>query len=165
VKQVVISSILALAACSLPFGIGREIRQEKVPARPDFSGTWKLNIEKSNFGPIPAPKSRVDKIQHKDPSLQFTSTRVTEEGEETVTLTLTTDGKENTNSVRGTEVKSTGKWEGAALVIDSKANIGGNELSIKDKFTLSEDGKTLTVARHYAGPEGEADATTVLERQ
>jgi hypothetical protein len=45
----------------------------------DFSGTWKLNIAKSDFGPLPAPASRTDVVTHKDNSL---SDKVTQESAE-----------------------------------------------------------------------------------
>ena len=39
-------------------------------AKTDFSGTWKLNTGKSDFGPMPPPDSMTQKITHQDPSLK-----------------------------------------------------------------------------------------------
>lgn len=36
-------------------------------ARPNFSGQWNLNADKSDFGMAPAISNRTDKIVHKDP--------------------------------------------------------------------------------------------------
>jgi len=44
-------------------------------AKPNFSGTWKLNAGKSNFGPMPAPETRTDKITHQDPDLKYSFTQ------------------------------------------------------------------------------------------
>ena len=38
-------------------------------AATNFSGEWKLNVSKSDFGAMPAPDSRTDKIAHEDPDL------------------------------------------------------------------------------------------------
>jgi hypothetical protein len=134
-------------------------------SKPDFSGTWKLNVGKSDFGPMPAPQSRTDKIEHREPALRHTTTQAREEGEGSFTINLSTDGKEAVNTVNGREARSVARWEGDSLVIESKFEAGGSTVTIKDKWALSADGKALTIARHYSGPEGEADATLVLERQ
>jgi hypothetical protein len=164
-KRMIIATILILALSSLALS-ARLIGQDTKPAaKPNFTGTWKLNVEKSDFGPTPAPQSMVDKVDHQESSLKIISTRVDGGTESTANLSLTTDGKEGTNTVHGSEVRSKLKWDGAALLIDSSISVDGNALSLKDKWTLSQDGKTLTILRHYAGPEGEANATYVLERQ
>ncbi|MCL5743643.1 MAG: hypothetical protein M1541_06915, partial [Acidobacteria bacterium] len=51
--------LLAVAACLLA---------ARVEAKPNLSGTWKLNVTKSDFGPLPAPSARTDKIEHSDPN-------------------------------------------------------------------------------------------------
>ena len=33
-------------------------------AKPNFSGTWTLNVSKSDFGMLPGPTSRTDVIEH-----------------------------------------------------------------------------------------------------
>ena len=134
-------------------------------SKPNFSGTWKLNAEKSDFGAMPGPKSRTDKIDHQDPDLKVTSTVETQKGEYTSNLKYTTDGKESTNQMRNNPVKSTAKWDGDALAIDSKANFNGNDVTIKDKWSLSKDGKTLTINRQLEGPQGKAEQKVVLEKQ
>jgi len=44
--------------------------------------------------------------------------------------------------------------EGSTLLVDSKATTDDGELAIKDQWSLSEDGKTLTVVRGISGPRG-----------
>jgi hypothetical protein len=39
-------------------------------AKSDFSGTWKANATKSDFGPMPPPDSMTEKIVHEDPSFK-----------------------------------------------------------------------------------------------
>ena len=134
-------------------------------AKPNFSGDWKMNVAKSEFGMMPAPTSSVQKITHSDPDLKLTITQVSERGEFTSNNAYTTDGKECVNKGRMGEIKSKLKWDGDALVIESKADFGGNDVTITDKWSLSEDGKTLTINRHFASSQGEGDAKQVFEKQ
>lgn len=50
------------------------------------------------------------------------------------------------------------------LVIESKVDFQGNPVAITSKWTLSEDGKTLTVNTHFASTLGEGDAKIVYEK-
>jgi len=134
-------------------------------AKPNFSGTWKLNLEKSEYGPMPAPTSMVDKIAHEDPSLKINRNQAGQQGELNYDLNFTTDGKESTNTIRGNSMKSTVSWEGETLVFDSKLSIQDNEITFKDKWTVSPDGKTITINRHAASAQGEIDQKLVMEKQ
>ncbi len=132
-------------------------------AKPDFSGGWKLNISKSDFGALPAPESATLKIEHKDPALKMVSTTVGSSGERSYELSFTTDGKECTNWIGNVEVKSVLRWEGATLILEHKA--AGGEVTLKDEWALSEDGRTLTITRHWSGSQGETKQTLVHEKQ
>lgn len=158
------TAILVCALSSLALGATPGAQGAK-PTTPNFTGTWKLNIAKSDFGQTPVPESLVDKIEHKETAITLNSTRVEQGATDAVTLNLTTDGKENINTVHGAEVKTKLKWEGTMLLLDSMITVEGGSISLKDKWSLSADGKVLTIARHYTGPEGEADITYFLEKQ
>ena len=134
-------------------------------AKPNFSGNWKLNAAKSDFGAMPAPDSRTDKIVHEDPDLKDNYTQSGQMGEMTAEMKYSTDGKETTNTVRGNEIKSIAKWDGDDLVIDGKANFNGADVTLKDRWTLSADGKTIVIQRHVNSPMGETDQKIVLEKQ
>jgi hypothetical protein len=153
--------LLALFILGLVFALSVATAQSK----PDFSGTWKADIAKSDFGSFPPPQSTVTKINHKDPNLKISSTSVSDRGEQTMELTFTTDGAENTNQIGNIEVKSKLKWEGAALLIESKASTEQGEFTVKEKWTLSDDGKTLTIVRNWASPMGETTQTVVHGKQ
>jgi hypothetical protein len=62
------------------------------------------------------------------------------------------------------EAKSTAKWEGETLAVDTKINAGGTDIVIKGKWSVSADGKVLTNAAHIVTPQGELDITYVLEK-
>lgn len=134
--------------------------------KPDFSGDWKLDADKSTFGPMPPPSSLTRKIDHKDPDLTVNTSQSTEQGDMNVTAKYSTDGKETTNSMMGNDVKSKANWDGNTLVIVSNANFGGTDIKITNKWKLSDDGKTLTDAMNISGtPQGDLDITYVLVKQ
>lgn len=134
-------------------------------AKPNFTGDWKMVPSKSDFGPIPAPETMTSKIDHKDPQLSVNNTQTGQQGEMKTQMTYTTDGTESTNEIRGNPVKTVAKWDGEALKLDSKFNIQGNDVAIGDRWTLSEDGKTLTMNRHIESPQGALDLKIVYEKQ
>lgn len=163
-KHLLILILLSFAG-SLGHNGALHIQDKKPAPKPNFSGTWKVNIEKSTFDPSPTPKSLTYKIEHQEPSLKLTSTRVDDEAEDSVVLKLTTDGQENTNVVHNNDVKSKVTWQGAVLLIDSVTTIEGGTYGLKDQWSLSADGKTITWLRHYTSSAGEADAKYILEKQ
>jgi len=139
-------------------------------AHPDFSGTWKINLSKSD-----APPGRGG--QQMDMSnLMVTITQTAE----TITMVQTgmgpertttyyLDGRESTNAAMRGEMKSTSKWDGEQLVTDGTATgqspNGPVTMTIKEIRSLSEDGKTLTVSTTTDTPMGVRTRKTVFEKQ
>lgn len=132
----------------------------------DLSGSWKMDPDKSVFPAGMAPSSMTCKIDHKDPDLSMEKTQSGAQGEQTMSFKYSTDGKETTNSLMGNDVKSKAVWEGKTLVVTSNLDAGGVQIKLTDKYTLSDDGKTLTEALNIAGtPQGDLDFTYVLVKQ
>jgi len=146
--------LLAVAAAALP-----------AIAKPNFSGEWKLNTTKSTFGQMPGPSSMTSKIVHEDPKLKNTVKQSREQGEFETEANYTTDGKECTNQMFGTDMKSTVKWEGDTLRIESKTKFGDTDVTVQDKWSLAEDGKTLTIVRSFKSNMGAGEQTLVFEKQ
>lgn len=135
-------------------------------ARSNYSGTWKLNVSKSDFGPLPPSASRTDIIEHTEPSMKDTISDEGAQGKQDYVLNLTTDGKEATNNVAGMETKSTASWDGPNLIVDTKLSFQGTDVAIKSTWILSPDGKILTQNAHLnAGPLGEVDQKFIFEKQ
>jgi hypothetical protein len=151
--------VFSVALLAAAFGLAQ------AQAKPNFTGNWKLNAGKSDFGAMPAPDSRTDKITHEDPDLRDSFTQSGQMGEFTAEMRYSTDGKETTNTIRDNQIKSTAKWEGDELTIDGKAQFNGADVTMKDRWSLSADGKTLTINRHVTSPMGETDQKIVLEKQ
>jgi hypothetical protein len=135
-------------------------------AHPNYSGTWKLNLAKSDFGVLPPPDSRTDVIEHNDPALKVnTSQDSSAQGKQDYTLTMTTDGKEATNTPGGLELKSIAGWEANNLVVNTKLKFQDNDVAIKTTWLLSGDGKILTQNAHITSPMGELDQKMLFEKQ
>ena len=131
------------------------------PAKPNFSGTWKLNKSKSNYGPVAAPERMERKIVHDDPSLRMTIMQVSQEGEQTLDLAYKTDGSDSVNKIRDVEITSVAKWDGQVLIVSSRRG----DFMQSERWTLSEDGKVLTLVNRINSPQGNFEVTVVMDRQ
>ena len=151
--------LFSLALLALALGL------VQAQAKTNFSGTWKANAGKSDFGPMPPPDSIVEKIAHADPSLKVNIAQIGGPGDMNYDLVYTTDGKECVNHMGDNEIKSTLKWEGDDLVADSKGSFDGNDFTAKDRWSLSDGGKTMTVQRHISTAGGDFDMKLVFEKQ
>lgn len=135
-------------------------------ATPDLNGNWKLNVAKSEFGQFPAPSTMTQKITQTEPKVAVETKMASDMGEFSFNANYSTDGKETTNQgFGGTDVKSTAKWDGDSLLIESKGTMGDNAYTMKDKWTLSEGGKILTIQRKFSSSMGDIDQRMVLEKQ
>jgi hypothetical protein len=150
-KQIGLSVLLA---CALALG----------QTKSNLAGVWKMDPSRSEFGPGPVSESRLDKISLDGTTLKDTITQALRGGKETTyDMIYSLDGKESTNHVRGNMVKSTARWEGDELVVDSKV-FALREADMNDRWTVSPDGKTLTLVRHITGAR-HADQKVVFDRQ
>ncbi len=136
-------------------------------SQPNFTGVWKLTISKSTFGQIPPPGSQTDTIDDSEPSVKIAEDQKGGMmGDMNLTTTVSTDGKETTSQgMGGAPVTSIAHWDGIALVIDSKTSFQGADVKIKDTYTLSSDGKTLTEVTHIESGMGNFDTTSVYDKQ
>jgi len=157
--------ILTMAALLTSFAVHTAVGQ----AKPNFAGTWKLNVEKSDpaggmggggggGGMAPGPLTIT----------QTATELITEQtfGEQVRKATYYVDGRESTNpGGRCGEAKSKVRWDGNALVIETTSMMGENAVTTKTVRTLSEDGKTMTTVTTRPGPNGETTRKTVFDKQ
>ena len=135
----------------------------QVAPKPNFSGEWKMNAAKSNFGPLPPPTSLTRKITHAEPALTIVDERKSRMGDQTTTRKYVTDGTPSTFDSNGTVAAGTATWTENTLVVVSK--VAGAGLAFNDKMSLSADGKTLTSLVRLTSSQGAVDYTIVFERQ
>ena len=153
------------SAAPAPPTVKASMAPTSIASRPNFSGTWKLNVEKSDFGPLPGPESETEVIEHTDPTIKLAVARKGPDGAQNYNLVLAIDGKEQVHKVGDQDVKTTAQWDGSALVVLTKLMFQDNEVQIKSNYTLSPDGKTVNVAAHLSSPMGEADQKLIFEKQ
>jgi len=128
--------------------------------RPDFSGVWEMNLERSILRG-PAPKRILIKIEHREPRLVQQIHLTNAAGiEQRLTFSYET-GAETTNFVGEATVLTHARWEGTELVIESRMKTPGREFHFKDHWSLSDDGRTLTMAHRDDDLAGQ---TSVLEK-
>lgn len=156
--------ILTVAAVLTSFALHSAVGQAKA----NFSGTWKMNTEKSD--PMGGGGGGGGGMMTPGPLvITQTDTELTTEqsfGDQVRKATYYLDGRESTNpGGRGGEAKSKAHWDGASLVIETTSMMGENMVTTKSVRSLSDDGKTLTVVTTRPGPNGETTRKTVYDKQ
>jgi hypothetical protein len=132
---------------------------------PNFSGSWKMNAARSDFGEIPKPTQFDRKIDHKDPTIRMSVHQVLNTGERTIQVVLRTDGKETTNASSTGEAKTTCQWNGRELnLITTRQMEGGNVIS-RETWSLLPDGQTLVSITNMQTPRGIYTIRLVLDKQ
>ena len=124
----------------------RELAMMAVMAMPmmaaDFSGSWMLNLSKSQYGQFPAPEVMMRTVKMAGSQLTMSTYQKGAQGEVTTELKYTTDGKQSVNGAN----TGTAAWYGDTLVIESERAAQGARLTQRDVWSLSADGKTLLSA-------------------
>jgi hypothetical protein len=143
--------VIGIAVTLLLFAAPGVLAQKK----PNFSGHWELNKTKSSSTRM---ENRVMVIEHRDPQIKVNLTEKYPNGEQVWNpLQLTTDGKKGfyTQVDGKSEQNFQVAWEGAKLVI--KWNQDREPTGRKtETWTLSPNGKTLTITLTRLTPEGKA---------
>jgi hypothetical protein len=158
-----IAIVLVASPGVSPFSVGLPSGAVQPAAKPNFSGEWKINVAKSNFGALPPPTVMNRTITHTEPALTIVEEQQSAMGDQKTTRKYVTDGSEITFDVQGTVVASSASWKDAALVFESRVDAAG--ISFTDRMTLSADGKTLTSLVHISSAQGDADITVVFDKQ
>jgi hypothetical protein len=133
---------------------GAAVAQTKAP---DFSGQWELNVAKSDFGPMAqqAPSKATMTVTQSASSLKFSQALSTPMGDQSNSQEFALDGQEHTaNGADGQPVASTAKIDSGAFVIASKLQRMGADITMNSRWTLSPDGKLLTIDRQIGTPQG-----------
>ena len=144
-------------------------------AKPNFTGAWALDASKSE-GVMPEAKETMTVKQDGD-KFEIDRKMTTPRGERTSNDVFTADGKESDfvrrmgpNEAKG---KRSAKWsaDGSTLEIGEKLTFTtqqGEERTVESssKWTLSADGKTLTVEQKGGfGPRGPQDSKRIYTKQ
>ncbi len=134
--------------------------------KPNYSGLWKINAAKSDFGPMPQGPEKFERtIDHKDPAIKITTVQSMGGNERTTTVEYTINGQEQTIKAGAGEAKVTPAWKDEKLVVLSKREVQGMEIKSSESWSLSADGKVLTVDSELSTPQGDFKLKFVLDKQ
>jgi hypothetical protein len=162
-KATILLLLFALV-CAAPCA-AQDKKKRESPARPDFSGTWVLDLKKSGYGDAHSPRAvtlpTTLVITHGGPEVRvtrkFSGAYGAERGGEIVYYT---DDRGEKNTLVGSdrvslsgEVESHTKWKGARLVIRGREYLvtfgDTNSFDFTERWELSPDGTTLTQTKEY----------------
>ncbi len=131
--------------------------------KPDFSGNWELNVEKSNFGKATKPTRMSLKQENRGDYLHATQTTSTADGGQTTTEgDWFLDGKQHPLEQFGPGASVT-HWEGNTLVNERRSNDGNYRESTR--ISMSADGMTATEKLYVKNPNGENRSVLIWERK
>ena len=157
-------ALAVLVAFTLAFGQSAS----NGPRKPNFSGTWKLNLQRS--GPIlpRGTEALTVVIDHRESTIRLSETR-------TVSGKVTSgegaaepiDGQEHVSSPEpGKTAKQKKSWSGQTLLTYWEMTDQQGTTYVSDiRIALSEGGKVLTMAEHYREPRMERIRDWVFEKQ
>lgn len=127
---------------------------------PNFSGKWKADLQRSRLlGP--APKEILVSVVHSEPELQVDMSVMVEAGAQHIGFRARTTGETARNIVLGSEWQSRLRWIGPELLIESWVAHSGRQMHFCDYWSLSPDGKRLTMEHRDDDLPGQI---TILER-
>jgi hypothetical protein len=139
-------------------------------AKPNFAGTWKLNLTKSDLGQM-APTSETDTITQTADTMTVATVSDREMGKMSFTVPVKLDGTDTPVPADAFPadsmfrlLSSKAEWAGSSLVITQTTSFQDTKGTLKSTFTLSDDGKTLTKTTHIKFDQGEFDSKSVYDK-
>ncbi len=156
-------SLLLLGAVSAFAAYG-----QAAPSKPNFSGTWVFDAQKSSLT-IPAPSSMTMQIDQNDPQVRFARTQVYGSQSFSWKLDIVADGKkEVVQKSPAYTANSRVFWQGNSLILDQKM-IAPDGTTVTDlvTYSLADDGKTLQGVEQQAtvGAKGSTTNKWVYDRK
>ncbi|MBV8829075.1 MAG: hypothetical protein JO108_07560 [Acidobacteriaceae bacterium] len=135
-------------------------------AKPNFSGRWRMVKEESDFGGFTVPDIVVRVIDQRDPTMNIHTVQTVKQKTTTNDVTYMTDGSMANNIINGKEATSKAFWDGNALVIRTNMkNSKGEDVVMEERYTLSDDGQTLTTTSSIRSESGGVDMKLVSRKE
>ena len=167
-----LSLCATLATAQTPSPTSTPVPSAASTAHPNLTGTWNLNLAKSNFDQIPPPVSETLIFTQTGSHFTVAIASDSDRGKENYTLAFPADGTDTPtpkDTIPATAelqiLSSKGEWQGASFNFTEKITYQGNPGTLTSTFTLSPDGKTLTRAMHISVDQGDFNTTSVFEKQ
>lgn len=133
-------------------------------AAPDFSGTWMLDVNKSDTGmKKPVAGAQMKKVVL---IIKQTSTKLSVERSNGDVAVYNLNGSESVNNLPGGgQSKTTINWVGDTLVAKTISYVSGKYIRSTDVRSLSANGKEMVLRVSLQMPGGEKKQTLVYSKQ
>lgn len=158
---------LGLAAAAFAQAKGHpQAETATAESHPNFTGTWVMNPEKSDWGGVEAPGSMRYVIRHTGGNLVLLSTQ----DSVTKRMEMSTDGQERmTEEDADSEIWARVYWDGKTLVWEGRRKAKPahqvEPAHWTSRWSLSEDGKVLTVKREITVVQGTLEQSIQLDKK
>jgi hypothetical protein len=134
--------------------------------RPNFTGIWNLDKEKSDFGGLPAPQSARYLIRHVGAKLEMQL----EQDSHTTRVDIIPDGQEHLlETLPDAENFARVYWDGSVLVFDGRIKPSSSSQSVPIKWisrwSLSPDKRAITIERHLTAQQASADQKLIYDKE
>jgi hypothetical protein len=140
--------------------------KQQAPVHTNFSGRWRMDKEKSDFGAFAKPDIVVRVIDQHDPTMNVHTVQTNGQKTSTIDAVYMTDGSLVNNVINGRDAASKAFWDDKALVIRTNMKTAKDEdEEIEDRYELSDDGQTLTTTSHVTTQKGDVTMTLVCSRE
>jgi hypothetical protein len=142
--------------------------QAQDASRPDFTGTWVLSIDDSDFGMSPPPDSALIEIERADDHVVIarTSHHPAAGGENTTTLDMPADGETHEATTGDESTDASVEWDGEVLQLWIVAQSSVGAVDVFETWGIDENGARLTIDRLIEVPDmGEFEQTLVFTKR
>jgi hypothetical protein len=134
--------------------------------KPNLSGDWVLNLEKSKLQTQMKLDSATFTIDHKEPDFHFSRVFVVGGKEDVFSYSLTTDGKEKVEEQPDRTLYNRLYWDGDVLVFDVRIVLkNGREATNVVRYSLRDGGRTFVAEEKFRGAVVKYDNLWVADRK
>ena len=131
-------------------------------SKPDFTGTWELDVKRSDFGNLQKPARMTIQSTVQGDAMHSVQTTYVEQETQTAEFTWYLDGKRH-SSDKPVPGYSVTRWEDTTLVSERQSQDGAYKETIR--MSLSQDGKTATETIETRNPNGASKEKLIWHRK
>ena len=142
------------------------VAAQESPSRPNFTGIWNLDKEKSNFGGLPGPESARYLIRQLGSKLEMQY----EADNHTTRVDIIPDGEEHLlETLPDSENLARVYWSGSTLVFDGRIKPSSSSRAVPVKWisrwTLSPDKRVITIDRRMTAQDTTVEQKVVFNKE
>jgi len=138
----------------------------QITDKPDFSGRWRMVKDKSDFAGFKTPDIIVRSIEQHGVIMNVHTVQTFGQKTSIADISYSIDGTVTQNVVNGRNAESRTFWDGSVLVVKTTMTTSkGDPELIEDRWAVSDDKQTLTIASHVETDKGGANMTLVCARE